>query len=345
MATEMTTKPVKICSINLVNENGQLLDINIADFFLRFEDSFKRELISSSVILNGRTTSVFRFKHNDINKDKIFVIPLGHPKDGVVYERKPNDKLDFNEINKDLFNINLLYYNDDYNIALLTGFREAPNINKINEYFNSYIQNSNIRFRIMPLIKTVDIDTIVNSQEVKSVTLVLDLGHDANKYFNEGIIQSQSMIQVLKSLMDSANDINSNGIVLTFNVGERKRNSSMYKDKVCELLQQLDIENNDCIKQIQVSYRNGKSEKIEKAYLKNKDIILRDDIRCQRSVTGLDNELLNQAIDIIEKNNSDIYEYQQFRNNNMLETSERILLQNPSESEVINNGKEKFVQV
>ena len=37
MSNELITKPVQICSINLVNENGQPLDIDIADFLLSLE--------------------------------------------------------------------------------------------------------------------------------------------------------------------------------------------------------------------------------------------------------------------------------------------------------------------
>ena len=135
--------------------------------------------------------------------------------------------------------------------------------------------------------------------------------------------------------MHNAYDYNSNEIVLTLNVGDRKHGSSMYKDKICELLHILDIDNNDCIKQIQVNYRHGKSDKIEKAYLKNKDIILRDNVKCLRSITGLDNELLNQANGIIEKNNTDIYDYQESRRKRIIKTNEQIILQNPPESEVI----------
>lgn len=248
MTNELIRKPVQICSVNLVNENGQPLDISVADFFLSFEDSLEHNTISSSVILNGRQTSVFRYKHDDLNGRKIFVIPFGHPKSGVVYERNSADKLNISEINGDLFNINLLYYNDDYNIALLTAFKEAPSISKINEYFNSFIKNQNISFKLLPLFKITDISTIANSQEVKSISLTLDLGPDINKYFKHTDDESQGIIRDLLSIMNSASNYNSNEIVLTLNVGDRKHNSSMYKDKICELLRLLDIDNNDCIK-------------------------------------------------------------------------------------------------
>lgn len=152
-----------------------------------------------------------------------------------------------------------------------------------------------------------------------------------------GVVEERLILNLL-SIADYAPDLNSNEIVLTLNVGNKKHNSSMCKDKICELLHLLDIENNDCIKQIQINYRYGPDDKIEKAYLKNKDILLKDNLTCPRSITGLDNELLNQAIGIIEKNDSEIYDYQQHRNNRILRTSENIELENPMEGEVINNG-------
>ena len=281
MATEMTTKPIQIYSIELVNENGAPLDLSIAKFFLKFEQKFESKHISPSVNLNGRRTSVFRYTHNDYNGDSSFVIPLGHPKSGAVYQQSSKDQLNISELTGNLYNINMLYYDSRYNIILLTSFKEAPSEKNICSYFNSYIDNANIRLQILPLVKKTTIENIEKSQEVKSVTITLDLGYDIGRYTNNFDVNGNPTLQTFKDMFgtfkQASQYLNSNEIALTLNVGDKKHHSSMSKEQICDVLRALDIENNDCIKQIQVNYRNV-SEKIEKAYLKERDIFIKDNV-------------------------------------------------------------------
>ena len=105
----------------------------------------------------------------------------------------------------------------------------------------------------------------------------------------------------------------------------------MSKEQICDVLRALDIENNDCIKQIQVNYRNV-SEKIEKAYLKERDIFIKDNVRCLRSIVGLNHALLNQANEIIDNNRNDINSYQTERRERIISNANEIIFKNPPES-------------
>ncbi len=342
MATEMTTKPIQICSIELVNGDGNPLNLSVAKFFLNFKQAVEEKTISPSVYLNGRKTNIFRYTHNDYNGNDSFIVPLGHLKTGVVYRQSEKDQLNISELTGNLYNINMLYYDSRYNIVLLTNFKEAPSAKNICSYFNSYIHNTDIKLQILPLVKTTTIENIEKSNEVKSVIITLDLGYDISKYTDNMRVLENPTIKVFKDMFDifkqTSKILNSNEIALNLNVGDKKHHSTMSKAQICDVLRALNIGDNDCIKQIQVNYRKSSSEKIEKAYLKERDIFIKDNVRCLRSIVGLDNAILEQSNEIIANNIIDINSYQTERRGRMIPTSSEIIFKNPPE--IIDLSKE-----
>lgn len=225
-----------------------------------------------------------------------------------------------------MFNINLLYYIEEYQIALITAFREGPSVKYMEDFLNNFIPDeSNIKIKIRPIIHKTTVKALSNSQEIKSLTINFDLGEDINNYFNSiTSSNSQNSVSLIKSLLDicqdSSQEFNSDSLKITLNVD--KGNKTMRIDHIVKLLSLLDL-NNEIIKEIEVKYRNNSNERLLIGHLKNDNIVANYKIDYGKtksimfSLSQAANNIIQENYSLISSNETEYFK----KSSNMYEIS------------------------
>lgn len=138
---------VKFCTIGLYDKEDNLLSIKFDTFFNRLESLMLEEV--STVVKSVEDDEIRIMKYyrkDDCSKDE-FVIPIGKLKDGATYTLD-DDKKKLIEVNQDLYNINLMYYNKNENLLLITVDKNGPTIKKISEYLQSFLSSDDVKIKI-----------------------------------------------------------------------------------------------------------------------------------------------------------------------------------------------------
>ena len=183
-----------------------------------------------------------------------------------------------------------------------TTLRNGPSIKNIEDYLNSCISSNNgITIRIEPIKYNTGIENVRKAELVRSVTFNLDLGQSLNAFYNDEIESNRS-----KTLVDSfknfANTVKAVGdsrrLDITIGLGNTKRDDTLNKDSIMYLLDQINIQSG-FVKEISINYKNGASEKMDFAKLKDSNFMLSYTCNCKESqVTP--QELLNNFDSAIE---------------------------------------------
>lgn len=309
----------KDCSLKLytlafeyeINDKRSVVSGGVSNFLNQLENLIEIKQLPGFNIVNGKEIKIFKYNHSVHEPYKIFTIPFGIPKEGVTYKSDENNNFEVTEVTDDLYNINLLYYNDEHQIALLTCFKEGPSAKKIEEFLNFYLPaDCNYKLKLRPIIKTTSLDDIKNSFEIRSVTISFDLGEDINSYFNNAINKLPIFDDMISSMAavtsNSYNTLDNQVVKLTFGLG-RERNRTMNIQNVYELLNSLNI-NDDFVTEIEISHKSNKKAKLDKSYLKKADIVLKSTVKYGKS-RSLIYSLMSDASNILDVNDDIIQEH------------------------------------
>lgn len=294
-----------------INDIRHIVSGGVSDFLNQLENLIETKALPGSNTVNDKEIKIFKYNRSVSEPNKIFTIPFGVPKEGVTYKSDERNNFEVTEVTDDLYNINLLYYNDEKQIVLLTCFKEGPSAKKIETFLNFYLPaGCNYKLKLRPIIKTASLDDIKNSFEIRSVTISFDLGEDINGYFNRAIHNSSifdGMIASMKAVTnDSYNTLDNQVVKLTFGLG-RERNRTMNIQNVYELLNSLNI-NDDFVTEIEVSHKANQKSKVDKSYLKKSDIILKSTVKYGKS-RSLIYSLMSEAPNILDEKDDIIQEH------------------------------------
>lgn len=255
--------------------------LQIIQFILFFED------ISNSLFNNNagniqivrrigeKLIRLFPYYYSGNNHQ--IVVPFGKFKD----KNKPywiNDSNRLEEITKDLYDINSLAFDVDYNVMLFTTNREGPSVGNVEEYLNTFIpKNIGLYIKIDPIVYNTGIEKIRNAELVRNVTLNLDLGRALNNFYAKEIQESEprELIDAFKQFTIAAKDEGEGRTLsLTLGLGKNaKKYDTLNINSMLQLLEHINI-GEDFVKEIIVHYKNGKDEKIDQARLKESNMLL-----------------------------------------------------------------------
>lgn len=223
------SKNINFYTISLM-KNSQITDYKIMDFFKSIEQTMFKE--NAKVVVNRKIADkwVRLFSYYYSLDEKRIVIPFGKSKDkNKPYWLTVENNLE--EIPEELYDINSLGYDSEYNIMLYTTNREGPSVRDVQTYLNTYLpQNCGLEVVIEPVKYNTGIERIRNAELVRGITLNLDLGQTLNNFYLQEMKNNEphSLIDSIKHLADVARD-GSDSKVLSITLGLGKNGKKMIR--------------------------------------------------------------------------------------------------------------------
>lgn len=269
------SKKVEFYTIT-VYENWEKTDYSIMKLLGDIESKIfdKKNKTEKTRIIDGSRIRIFSYYR--IMGNSQVVIPFGKEKIGNrPYAADDQDNLEL--VRGDLYDVNSLGYDNNYNVMAFTTLRNGPSIKNVEDYLNSCISSNNgIAIRIEPIKYNTGIENVRKAELVRSVTFNLDLGQSLNAFYSDEIESNRS-----KTLVDSfknfANTVKTVGdsrrLDITIGLGNTKRDDTLNKDSILYLLDQINIQSG-FVKEISINYKNGASERMDFAKLKDSDFML-----------------------------------------------------------------------
>ena len=265
---------VRFYSIGFELVDGTVTDQSIKDFFEKLGAFFPNDKALLVRSVNNKILKCFDFIQDIRNLDR-FIIPFGRLKQANKPYWEVNGHLE--EIPNELFDINTIAYDTMYKILLITTNREGPSDADIEDYLNSFVDKaSGLIIRIRPVMHSTGLVKVRNAQQVRSVTFNLNLGSTLNNFYIEQIEgrQREPLVNTFKGFIDTAKNVGgSKTLSIVMGLGHGKKEDTLDLESILSLLENINIEQ-DCVKEIVVTYKNGINEKVDFAKLKESSVIL-----------------------------------------------------------------------
>ena len=266
------SKKVKFCTIGLYDAENNLLSMDFGDFFNDLESrmlSTSAESIIKKV--EDHTLRIMKFHRKNGYSDAEFLIPIGKVKPGVTY-KIAEDKYNLEEIDYDVFNINLIYYNKCEKVIMITVDKEGPSISLIAKYFQQFLKDG-VQVKIEPIYKVAGLEKIESADFVSSVSIALNLTAQEQQLYNNATEEIGNFTQCTQRIANcTRDDFGSNFMVLSFGLGKRS-NTSMAKDVVLDLIYKLKLDS-EMIREITVRCKGKSDERIDTAKIKESQFSL-----------------------------------------------------------------------
>lgn len=231
-----------------------------------------------------------------LRKNNITVIPIGKLKKGKVYTIKGDHELQ--EIDNELFEISAFVYDSFNKVALISKNKMGPSPQIIEYYFNSFIPKSfPYQIKLIPMIISKGLEEIRNAIYVRKVIIKLKLEKNIKDFY---LNCKENNDSIFKSFISSAkNNYNSKGLNIVLGVGHGKKEDTLDVDNIKSLINSLDL-NDDLIDEIVVVYKDGKEEPVNRALLKNSNIIVSYKFPLNETYLPID-YLLNNSEEAFDK--------------------------------------------
>ncbi len=274
-------KKVEFYFISLNNDLG-ITNYSVREFF----DSIEQRMILSEEDktfvreMNGKRIRLFPFYYTATHRQ--LVIPFGKLKNKNPYWENEEHQLE--EVPIQLYDVNSLGYDDEYNVMILTTNKEGPSVKDIEEYLNTFLsQDTGLFVKIEPIMHNTGIEAIRRAEIVRSITLQLDLWQPLNNFYINEVNRNQprTLLSAVRGIAEIAKDEgDSKTLSLTLGLGNDKgKGASLNLENLLFLLERLNI-NEDFVKEITVRYKNGKDQVLDRARLKQTQILLSYNCSC-----------------------------------------------------------------
>lgn len=294
------SRRINFYTISIQNQNG-ITDYPVNVFFESVKESILNEERNAQVVRRIGEKWIRIFPYYFSMNERQMVIPFGKLKD----KNKPywiNDENRLEEIPTNLFDINSLAFDVDYNVMAFTSNREGPNIQNVQEYLNSFIPNyTGLAIVIEPIMYNTGIEKVRNASLVRSVTFSLDLGRPLNNFYIGQIADNEerTLIDSFRNLAMSAKDNGeSRSLSLTLGLGRTgKKDDTLNLESMLSLLGHINIDD-EFVTEIKVNYKDGTDDKIEVAKLKESNVALFYLCKCEETQVSPENLLgnINSAV-------------------------------------------------
>ena len=289
---------VKFCTIGLYDKEDNLLSMDFGAFLNKLEQKMLAENVRSIVKeVDGRTLRIMQFHRKNGYSKNEFLIPVGKVKSGATY-KMAEDSYNVEQIDYDIFDINIVYYNSIENVLMVTVDREGPSVALIAKYFQQFL-DEDVEVRIEPIYRISGFERVQKSDFVSSVAISLNLTSQERRFYNESTEEKGNFTQCTQRIADlTRDDFGSNFMTLSFGLGKRSK-KSMTKDAVLDLIYKLRLDS-DMIREIAVKCKKDSEEKIEVAKLKESQF----DLSLNISGDGMD-YILAHADDFFDARRKD----------------------------------------
>lgn len=280
---------VKFYTIAFEDSKGKVLENSISDFLYKLNDQLNNniELIKKE-LPNNKKIRIFSLLE-DSKSLKQLVIPFGKLKNNASYTEDKNYK-NLTVLDYKIYDVNLMYFDEQHQVMILTQDKVGPGFRTIEQYLNLFIDPyENMRIKINPIYINDSIDKIRKAERIDKILISFDFSKSTQAFINDRLKKrddNSSFLKSVKSIAKGSKDIDANTLKLALGAGGKNKKLDM--ESLIAFLDAIHIQD-DFIKEIEVHYSNGKTEKTVPAKLKKSNIVLSD---CCTGVSTITQETL-----------------------------------------------------
>lgn len=284
-------KTVRFYKVGFENAEHQLTNISFLDFLDQINNiQADREKVIRRI--GVKKFGIFSYLYPSSNREFARVVPLGKFRDNkpfVVSDIPTNVEA----ISKDVVDINVMYYDHQKHIALISTNGDGPKYTEIEAYLNTFLpEDFNYHIYISPIYVEKSINKLRESAErIRSLSIGIDLGYSVQNLilddYAKGEEEQKSFISNLKDVFAASKNV-MNGNLLYYNIlmGQTDRKGSLVIDNVLFLLENINPDAS-CIKEICATYTDNVTNKLDIAKLKETNIIAYKEVKdCIDQVTS-----------------------------------------------------------
>ena len=321
----MADKRVKFYLVYLQNNDEKKINTDMSVFFRKLEENFLDDKIKLPQIYNEKKIYLFKYTYPEVYDYSEFVIPFGKMKTNTPYKKSEKNLKEITEETEELFDVNLLYYSSDYDAAIITSDKDAPNSKAIEYFLNCFLDTTKYRLRIKPILCSEGIEEVRKSEKVKSICIYINLDPAIQRHYDEHINSNINLMKgIFQLIRFSKNETKSRSIKLELGMGHYK--SYMDFQNAMALINELKLADSDIIKEVKVNYYDGHSEKIETARIRNTQIELTDRVIQVEPGAIKISRLLEEGSRLLEKHLYRINEEHRIINENSITIDDDIEL-------------------
>ena len=184
-------KSVQFFLVGIGKTTNEVTNLSVNIFFDKLSKYIKKDEIVKRNI-NGKDIRIFDYYKNFTNQT--YVIPFGLYRDNKPMTVKDVSSLE--DIDGDAIEPTFMYYDDTSRIAMVTYNHTGLKARDIENYLSTFFEEkTNLNFLLIPITLDRSLENIRQSEQVKSITLSLDVGksyHDLikrNIQTNDGILK------------------------------------------------------------------------------------------------------------------------------------------------------------
>ena len=300
---------VRFYTIAFENQEGVVLKDSVYDFLYKLNDTMNNNIEAVKKDVSGKMIRIFSIS-DDSKTLKQFVMPFGKLKNNVSYTEDKSSK-SLTPIDYDIYDVNMMYYDEQHKVMLLTRNTAGPNYTRIENYLNMFISDKGMRIKINPIYYNDKLETIKKAYRIKSILIKFNFNKCTKEFINRRLMCDEKctpLLSSVKGIATCSQNIDASDLQIILNAGNRK----LDKQSLMEFLDELHIED-DYINDIHIHYCNGEKEKIKPARLKKMNIVLDDEISGVETIDEKillgkpSSELESKAQEIIKRNINRFY--------------------------------------
>lgn len=300
---------VRFYTIAFENQEGVVLKDSVYDFLYKLNDTMNNNIEAVKKDVSGKMIRIFSIS-DDSKTLKQFVMPFGKLKNNVSYTEDKSSK-SLTPIDYDIYDVNMMYYDEQHKVMLLTRNTAGPNYTRIENYLNMFISDKGMRIKINPIYYNDKLETIKKAYRIKSILIKFNFNKCTKEFINRRLMCDEKctpLLSSVKGIATCSQNIDASDLQIILNAGNRK----LDKQSLMAFLDELHIED-DYINDIHIHYCNGEKEKIKPARLKKMNIVLDDEISGVETIDEKillgkpSSELESKAQEIIKRNINRFY--------------------------------------
>lgn len=267
------------------NSDGSPAGRSVLEFLKKIEALSEVNAAAIERRVNGETYRISSYFWPDVG-ERFVVIPIGKVKHGVPYVAA-EDGRSLKELDKSVYDVNVLGYDTKHRVMVLTNHKSAPAYDEIEDYFNTFLASKDpLHLRITPIEYCGGLEEVTHADRVRSIVISLDLRAGFADMLSEHADEASSMARFFKGVAEESRDgISGNQMKLEISLGKSKNRTTLDKTAILDMIGQLNMDSR-AIREIEVRYYGGGSERIDKARLKETAMTLKYSFSLDGSQVG-----------------------------------------------------------
>ncbi len=239
-------------------KTNEPVNFSFYDFLIKLDNLMEENVSYIKKDIEGKYIRCFKSKTVGGGLKRI-VIPIGKRKDSASYTEDEKSK-SIREIDYNIFDVNLIYYDENKRAFIMTNTPSAPRYRIVEEYFNRFIHNYDYKLAIIPMYYSQNLQQIRKAQKVRSIVITVDLGNDIDSGFTSNFNSIPVLNAIRKISHDTKEELNGNKLKLELLLDDRHKNATMDVKNILNLVDCLNLES-DFIKEIELKYADSEEKR------------------------------------------------------------------------------------